>query len=51
MSLKGLLYIGLFGLCAVGALFLPQLGIYGYIADYCINPAGSGGGPLFRRWD
>jgi hypothetical protein len=47
MSLKGLLYIGLFGLCAVGALFLPQLGIYGYIADYCINPSGQWWGAPF----
>lgn len=39
MSLKGLLFIGTFVVCAVGALFLPHLGIYGYIADYCINPS------------
>jgi O-antigen ligase len=39
MSLKGLVFIGIFGFCTLGALFLPQLGIYGYIADYCINPA------------
>lgn len=47
MSLKGLLYIGLFGFCAIGALFLPQLGIYGYIADYCINPSGQWWGMPF----
>ena len=39
MSLKGLIFIGLFSFCVVGAIFLPYLGIYGYIADYCINPA------------
>lgn len=39
MSLKGLLFIGLFGFCVVGAVFLPHLGIYGYLADYCINPS------------
>lgn len=39
ISLKSLLFIGLFGLCTVGALFLPHIGIYGYIADYCIGPA------------
>lgn len=38
MSLKGLIFIGIFGLCAGGALFFPHLGIYGYLADYCINP-------------
>jgi O-antigen ligase len=38
VSIKGLLFIGGFMVCAVGALFLPHLGIYGYIADYCINP-------------
>ena len=39
MPLKGLIFIGLFLLCAGGALVLPCLGVYGYIADYCIGPA------------
>ncbi len=39
MPLKGLLFIGLFLLCTVGALVLPYLGVYGYIADYCIGSA------------
>lgn len=39
MPLKGIIFIGLFLLCAVGALVLPCLGVYGYIADYCIAPA------------
>ena len=39
MPLKGLAFIGLFMLCAVGALVMPCLGVYGYIADYCIAPA------------
>lgn len=39
MSLKGLIFIGLFGFCVVAAVFLPHLGIYGYLADYCINPS------------
>jgi len=47
MSFKGLIYIGLFGLCAIGALFLPQLGIYAYIADYCISPGGQWWGAPF----
>jgi len=48
MSLKGILFIGLFGFCALGALFFPYLGIYGYLADYCINPAGQWwGAPFF----
>lgn len=38
MSLKGMLFIGVFTVCVVGALFLPHIGIYGYIADYCISP-------------
>jgi probable O-glycosylation ligase (exosortase A-associated) len=38
MPLKGILFFGLFLLCAVGALVLPCLGVYGYIADYCIAP-------------
>lgn len=39
MPLKGLIFISLFMLCAGGALVLPYLGVYGYIADYCIGPA------------
>jgi putative inorganic carbon (HCO3(-)) transporter len=39
MPLKGIVFIGLFLLCAGGALVLPYLGVYGYIADYCIGPA------------
>jgi O-antigen ligase len=39
MPLKGLIFAGLFLLCAVGALVLPCLGVYGYIADYCIGSA------------
>lgn len=38
MPLKGLIFAGLFLLCAGGALVLPCLGVYGYIADYCIAP-------------
>ena len=38
MPLKGILFFGLFLLCAGGALVLPCLGVYGYIADYCISP-------------
>jgi probable O-glycosylation ligase (exosortase A-associated) len=49
MSLKGLLFIGIFGFCAAGALFLPQLGVYGYIADYCINPSGQWWGAPFAN--
>jgi putative inorganic carbon (hco3(-)) transporter len=40
MSSKGLLFFGLFWVFTLGALFLPYLGVYGYIADYCIGPAG-----------
>jgi probable O-glycosylation ligase (exosortase A-associated) len=38
-SVKTVLFLGIFGFCSAGALFLPQLGVYGYIADYCIGPA------------
>jgi len=38
--MKGLIFIILFGLSAGGALFAPHLGIYGYLADYFIGPAG-----------
>jgi putative inorganic carbon (hco3(-)) transporter len=39
MALKSLTFIGLFLLCAGGALFFPHLGIYGYIAEYAIGPS------------
>ena len=39
MPLKGLIFIGFFLIFAGGALVLPYLGVYGYIADYCIGPA------------
>lgn len=49
MSNKGLLFISLFFFCTVGALFLPHLGIYGYLADYCLNPADQWWGRPFAR--
>jgi putative inorganic carbon (hco3(-)) transporter len=39
MPLKAILFIGLFAFCVIGALFSPFLGVYGYIAEYCIGPA------------
>ena len=36
-SIKPLAFISLFLICTVGAIFLPHLGIYGYLADYCIG--------------
>jgi len=39
MSIKGLLFIGLFIFATGAALFWPHIGIYGYIAEYCIGPS------------
>jgi putative inorganic carbon (hco3(-)) transporter len=39
MPIKAIIFIGLFAFCVIGALFTPFLGVYGYIAEYCINPA------------
>ena len=36
-SIKPLAFISIFLICTVGAIFLPHLGIYGYLADYCIG--------------
>lgn len=36
-SVKSIVFISLFLICTVGAFFLPHLGIYGYLADYCIG--------------
>lgn len=38
--MKSLVFIGLFFFCAGGAFIMPHLGVYGYIADYSIGPAG-----------
>ena len=38
MAIKTLLFLGLFVLCSVGALFVPLLGVLGYVAHYCIGP-------------
>lgn len=37
MAPKTILFAGLFLLCTLGALVWPHLGVYGYIADYCIG--------------
>ncbi|MFA5904044.1 MAG: O-antigen ligase family protein [Desulfobacula sp.] len=39
-SFKSVIFISLFFISAIGALFLPHLGVYGYLADYCIGPSG-----------
>ncbi|NWH05034.1 O-antigen ligase family protein [Desulfobacter latus] len=35
--IKSLAFISIFLICTAGAIFLPHLGIYGYLADYCIG--------------
>ena len=49
MSSRGLLFIGFFAFCTLGAFGLPHLGIYGYLADYCLNPAGQWWGRPFSQ--
>lgn len=49
MSVKGLLFISLFFFCTLSALALPHIGVYGYIADYCINPASQWWGRPFAQ--
>jgi len=49
MSLKGLFFIGIFGFCVIASISLPHLGIYGYIADYCINPGAQWWGRPFAN--
>lgn len=38
MAIRTLIFIGLFGVCTVGALVLPVLGVVGYIGNYSIGP-------------
>jgi hypothetical protein len=40
MAIRTLIFIGLFGLCTVGALVAPILGVMGYIGHYSIGPEG-----------
>lgn len=42
--MKTLIFISLFFICAAGGVFNPHLGVYGYLADYCIGPA-------FQWWE
>ena len=49
MSSRGLLFISIFTFCVLGALGLPHLGIYGYLADYCLNPADQWWGRPFAQ--
>lgn len=49
MSVKGSIFIFGFLVCAVGALFVPSLGVYGYIADYCIAPSDQWWGRPFAQ--
>nr|WP_198912587.1 O-antigen ligase family protein [Desulfuromonas acetoxidans] len=49
VSSRGLLFISVFTFCVLGALALPQLGIYGYLADYCLNPADQWWGRPFAQ--
>lgn len=37
-SIKTVIFASLFAICTIGAIFLPHLGVYGYLADYCIGP-------------
>lgn len=36
---KSVIFIGLFSICTIGAVALPHLGVYGYLADYSIGPS------------
>jgi len=38
VPLKTVLFLGLFIVCTVGALYAPLLGVLGYVAHYCIGP-------------
>jgi O-antigen ligase len=50
LSLKGILFFGLFVFCSIGALFAPYIGVYGYVADYSIGPAGQWWEAAFSPW-
>jgi len=38
VPLKTVLFLGLFVVCTVGALYTPLLGVLGYVGHYCIGP-------------
>ena len=49
MSSKGLFFISIFAFCACAALVLPHVGIYAYLADYCLSPADQWWGRPFAQ--
>ena len=49
MPLKSLTFISLFLICSCGALFYPYIGIYGYLADYCVGSSGQWWEATFSR--
>lgn len=50
MSVKTLLFLGLFAACAAGALFSPLLGVLGYMAHYCVGPERQWWGMEVSHW-
>jgi O-antigen ligase len=49
-SIKSVIFISLFFISAIGAVFLPHIGVYGYLADYCIGPSGQWWEAPFSRF-
>ncbi|MFP3982486.1 MAG: O-antigen ligase family protein [Desulfurivibrionaceae bacterium] len=51
LPLKTLLYLGLFGIAVLGAIFYhPIVGIYAYLGTYNINPLGHWWGSYLPDW-
>jgi len=50
MPLKTILFLALFVTCAVGALWMPLLGVAGYVAHYCIGPERQWWAGPIREW-
>ncbi len=50
MPLKTILFLVLFVTCAVGALWMPLLGVLGYIGHYCIGPERQWWAAPIRQW-
>jgi putative inorganic carbon (HCO3(-)) transporter len=50
MPIKTVIFLGLFVICAVGALAYPVLGVLAYMADYCIGPTAQWWSEPIQSW-
>lgn len=50
MPMKTILFLAIFATCAVGALWMPLLGVLGYVGHYILGPERQWWGAPVRHW-